>query len=88
MFEANVNRAKPVAGDINMGNRCSEILQVNSASEYNDDLSYRHAGRDVGCNLGALNIAKRMDSPEFARSVEVAVRGLTSVSDMSQIRSV
>lgn len=88
MFEDNVNRANPVAGYINMSNLCSEILQVNSASEYNDDLSYRHTGRDISCNLGSLNIAKMMDSPDFARSVEIAVRGLTSVSDMSEIRSV
>ncbi|MBT0363100.1 class 1b ribonucleoside-diphosphate reductase subunit alpha [Morganella morganii] len=88
MFEDNVNRANPVTGYINMSNLCSEILQVNSASEYNDDLSYRHTGRDISCNLGSLNIAKMMDSPDFARSVEIAVRGLTSVSDMSQIRSV
>lgn len=88
MFEDNVNRANPVAGYINMSNLCSEILQVNSASEYNDDLSYRHTGRDISCNLGSLNIAKMMDSPDFARSVEIAVRGLTAVSDMSQIRSV
>ncbi|HHN8408704.1 TPA: class 1b ribonucleoside-diphosphate reductase subunit alpha [Morganella morganii] len=88
MFEDNVNRANPVAGYVNMSNLCSEILQVNSASEYNDDLSYRHTGCDISCNLGSLNIAKMMDSPDFARSVEIAVRGLTSVSDMSQIRSV
>ncbi len=88
MFEDNVNRANPIAGYINMSNLCSEILQVNSASEYNDDLSYRHTGRDISCNLGSLNIAKMMDSPDFARSVDIAVRGLTSVSDMSQIRSV
>ncbi|MEY0003602.1 class 1b ribonucleoside-diphosphate reductase subunit alpha [Morganella morganii] len=88
MFEDNVNRANPVAGYINMSNLCSEILQVNSASEYNDDLSYRHTGRDISCNLGSLNIAKMMDSPDFARSVDIAVRGLTAVSDMSEIRSV
>ena len=29
-----------------------------------------------------------MDSPDFARTVEVAVRGLTAVSEMSDIRSV
>ncbi|HHZ8353360.1 TPA: class 1b ribonucleoside-diphosphate reductase subunit alpha [Morganella morganii] len=88
MFEDNVNRANPVAGYINMSNLCSEILQVNSASEYNDDLGYRHTGRDISCNLGSLNIAKMMDSPDFARSVDIAVRGLTAVSDMSEIRSV
>lgn len=88
MFEDNVNRANPIAGYINMSNLCSEILQVNSASEYEDDLSYRHTGRDISCNLGSLNIAKMMDSPDFARSVDIAVRGLTAVSDMSHISSV
>ena len=88
MFEDNVNRANPVAGYINMSNLCSEILQVNSASEYEDDLSYRHTGRDISCNLGSLNIANMMDSPDFARSVDIAVRGLTAVSDMSHISSV
>lgn len=29
-----------------------------------------------------------MDSPDFARTIAVAVRGLTAVSDMSDIRSV
>lgn len=88
MFEDNVNRANPIAGYINMSNLCSEILQVNSASEYEDDLSYRHTGRDISCNLGSLNIANMMDSPDFARSVDIAVRGLTAVSDMSHISSV
>lgn len=51
MFEDTVNRANPIAGRINMSNLCSEILQVNSASEYNPDLSYRQIGHDISCNL-------------------------------------
>lgn len=88
MFEDTVNRANPIQGRINMSNLCSEILQVNTPTEYNDDLSYRHIGKDISCNLGSLNIAHTMDSPNFARTVEIAVRGLTAVSNQSHIHSV
>ena len=88
MFEDTVNRANPVAGRINMSNLCSEILQVNSASTYDENLDYADTGKDISCNLGSLNIALTMDSPDFGRTVETAVRGLTAVSDMSHIRSV
>jgi len=88
MFEDTVNRANPIKGRINMSNLCSEILQVNTPTDYHDDLSYRHIGKDISCNLGSLNIAHTMDSPDFGRTVEIAVRGLTAVSDQSHIRSV
>ncbi|WP_058914402.1 class 1b ribonucleoside-diphosphate reductase subunit alpha [Entomohabitans teleogrylli] len=88
MFEDTVNRANPIAGRINMSNLCSEILQVNSPSILEDCLAYREIGHDISCNLGSLNIAHTMDSPDFGRTVDVAVRGLTAVSDMSDIRSV
>ena len=88
MYEDTVNRANPIAGRINMSNLCSEILQVNSASEYDENLDYARTGHDISCNLGSLNIAHTMDSPDFAHTVETAVRGLTAVSDMSHIRSV
>ena len=88
MFEDTVNRANPIAGRINMSNLCSEILQVNSASTFDENLDYAETGRDISCNLGSLNIAHTMDSPDFARTVATAVRGLTAVSDMSHIRSV
>ncbi|QLV60728.1 class 1b ribonucleoside-diphosphate reductase subunit alpha [Enterobacter asburiae] len=88
MFEDTVNRANPIAGRINMSNLCSEILQVNSASTYDENLNYADIGKDISCNLGSLNIAHTMDSPDFGRTIETAVRGLTAVSDMSHIRSV
>ncbi|MBB1200635.1 class 1b ribonucleoside-diphosphate reductase subunit alpha [Enterobacteriaceae bacterium 89] len=88
MFEDTVNRANPIAGRINMSNLCSEILQVNSASTFDENLDYASTGHDISCNLGSLNIAHTMDSPDFARTVETAIRGLTAVSDMSHIRSV
>lgn len=88
MYEDTVNRANPIGGRINMSNLCSEILQVNSASSYDENLDYADVGKDISCNLGSLNIAHTMDSPDFGRTLETAIRGLTAVSDMSHIRSV
>ena len=88
MFEDTVNRANPIAGRITMSNLCSEILQVSEASELSADLSYAHIGKDISCNLGSLNIATTMDSPEFGKTIEVAIRSLTAVSEMSNISSV
>lgn len=88
MFEDTVNRANPVAGKITMSNLCSEILQVSTPSVYNEDLSYAEVGKDISCNLGSMNIAKTMDSPDFGGSIETAIRALSAVSDMSHINSV
>lgn len=89
MFEDTVNKANPVkTGWINMSNLCSEILQVNSPSVFADDLSYETMGSDISCNLGSLNIAMTMDSPDFGLTVETAIRGLTAVADKSAINSV
>lgn len=87
VFEDTVNRANPIKGRITMSNLCSEILQVSEASTYNEDLSFAHIGKDISCNLGSLNIAKTMDSPDFAATVETAIRGLTAVSDLSNIKA-
>lgn len=89
MFEDTVNKANPVkTGWINMSNLCSEILQVNSPSVFADDLSYESMGSDISCNLGSLNIAMTMDSPDFGLTVETAIRGLTAVADKTAINSV
>jgi len=88
MFEDTVNRANPIAGRINMSNLCSEILQVNQPTTYNEDLSYQQVGKDISCNLGSLNIARTMDAPDFANTITTAIRALTAVSEMSDIRSV
>lgn len=88
MFEDTVNRANPIAGRIAMSNLCSEILQVNSASEFNEDLSYAEMGTDISCNLGSLNIAKAMDGGDLAGTVGTAIRALNAVSEMSAIDSV
>lgn len=89
MFEDTVNEANPIEGWINMSNLCSEILQVNTPTTYNNDLSYDQIGKDISCNLGSLNIAKVMDDGiNFGATVARAVHALTAVSDMSAIDSV
>src|ERR1700723_2221790 len=88
MFEDTVNRANPIEGKITHSNLCSEILQVSTPRLFNDALSYAKVGKDISCNLGSLNIAKAMDSPDFAQSIEVAIRALTAVSDQTHIWSV
>ncbi len=88
MFEDTVNAQNPIAGRINMSNLCSEILQVNTPTTYNDDLSYDQIGKDISCNLGSMNIALSMDSDDLGKTVETAIRALTAVSDQSHISSV
>ena len=89
MYEDTANRANPVkTGRINMSNLCSEILQVNSPSVLNEDLTYAEVGHDISCNLGSLNIAMAMDSEDFGRTVETAIRALTAVADKTSIESV
>jgi ribonucleoside-diphosphate reductase alpha chain len=88
VYEDTVNKENPIEGRINMSNLCSEILQVNTPTTYNNDMSYKDIGKDISCNLGSLNIAKAMESPDFEKTVEVAIRSLTSVSEQSYIDSV
>jgi ribonucleoside-diphosphate reductase alpha chain len=88
VYEDTVNDANPIDGRINMSNLCSEILQVNTPTTYNADLSYDQIGKDISCNLGSLNIAAVMDGQNFEKTIEISIRALTAVADMSYIESV
>ncbi len=88
MFEDTVNKANPIHGKITMSNLCSEILQVSEPSTYDEDNQYVTVGRDISCNLGSMNIAKAMASPDFGQTVETAIRSLTAVSLMSNLKAV
>jgi ribonucleoside-diphosphate reductase alpha chain len=88
VYEDTVNDANPIDGRINMSNLCSEILQVNTPTTYNADLSYDSIGKDISCNLGSLNIAAVMDGQNFEKTIETSIRALTAVADMSYIESV
>ena len=88
MNEDVVNAANPIDGHVRMSNLCSEVLQVQTDSEMNEDGSYKVVGKDVSCNLGSLNVFKTFHSPNFSKTIEVACRALTKVSDLSNIACV
>lgn len=88
MNEDVVNAANPIDGYVRMSNLCSEVLQVQTDSEMNEDGSYKVVGKDVSCNLGSLNVFKAFHSPNFKKTIEVACRALTKVSDLSNIACV
>lgn len=85
VYEDTVNAAHQLDGKISMSNLCSEILQIQTPSTYNPDGSYKTIGRDISCNLGSVNVAYAMDGGNLAKTVEVAVRALTAVSDASSL---
>ena len=82
------NEANPVDGTIVMSNLCSEILQIQEPSHINDDQSYNKMGVDISCNLGSTNIVNMIQSPDFAKSIDTAVRALTFVTDSTSIDAV
>ncbi|WP_338490455.1 class 1b ribonucleoside-diphosphate reductase subunit alpha [Ruoffia tabacinasalis] len=82
------NDANPIDGRIVMSNLCSEILQIQQPSIINDDQTFEDEGIDISCNLGSTNIVNMVDSPDFAKSVDTAVRGLTFVTDQTSIDAV
>jgi len=88
MFEDAANRANPIEGKIIMSNLCSEILQVQEPSTLNADQTFDVLGKDISCNLGSLNVKKVLESPDFGKTIETAIRVLTQVSDMSSISEV
>lgn len=82
------NNTNPVDGKIIMSNLCSEILQPQEPSILNADLSYEQTGTDISCNLGSSNMMNMLQSPNFAKSVHLAVRALTTVTDSSNVLEV
>ena len=84
MFEDTVNYYNPApnVGKISMSNLCSEILQPQTASEFNTAGEFTKPGRDVACNLGSLNVAKmaQSDQETFKQTVWDAHNFLTNVA--------
>lgn len=83
-----VNKENPIHGSIIMSNLCSEILQVQTPSRLNEDLSYNEVGHDISCNLGSTNITEMIKAPNFEKAIDTAVRALTAVSDITSIGAV
>ncbi|KUG52949.1 hypothetical protein AVL61_12045 [Kocuria rosea subsp. polaris] len=73
---------------MNGSNLRSEFLRVSERSTYNSWGEYDHVGKDISCNLGSMNIAMAMDGGDPGATVGTAVRGLTTVSDPSDIHIV
>ncbi|AOG61040.1 ribonucleotide-diphosphate reductase subunit alpha [Spiroplasma helicoides] len=90
LFDDTVNNrnAHASTGRIVMSNLCSEIVQVSTPSEYNEDLSFKKVGEDICCNLGSLNIAKVMESgQEFEDVVFRSIYSLDYVSRSTNLQS-
>lgn len=89
LFSDTANRANPVPGVVSMSNLCSEILQTSQQSVFNEQTGqFDEVGRDISCNLGSMHVENTMSGSDFARTVDVAMRALTAVSDMTDIKRV
>ena len=92
LFSDVASRANPMnhVGRIQMSNLCSEIMQVQTPSVLNDDLTYQTVGHDISCNLGSFNMRKMLDlnTDEFVDTVVVATKALDQVSRTTSIDSV
>ena len=91
MFEDTVNYYNPVPniGRIQQSNLCSEILQPQTPSIFNEAGEFEEPGRDVACNLGSLNVAKmaKLNNHDFYETVADAVEFLSNVSDNGNFKS-
>ena len=92
LFEDTANRDHTMghAGRVQMSNLCSEILQLQTPSEYHPDGSYKTLGADISCNLGSLNVKRMLDLNDdaFGDVVDTAVRALDNVARTTHIDSV
>ena len=75
-------------GIIKMSNLCCEIFQYQTPSDIKGFGQVSNWGQDISCNLGSLNIANVMSNKDIARTVEIAIRALTIVSDRTDIQEV
>ena len=92
MFEDTVNRANPApnVGRIISSNLCSEIMQPQVASKFQENGQFAEEGQDISCNLGSLNIAKMQqlaNRDEFSHSVRVAYKFLNRVAKVTEMES-
>ena len=92
MFEDNANRQHPLnhVGRVSQSNLCSEIMQVQTPSEFNPDGSFKTEGSQISCNLGSFNMGNMLDltNEEFIDTVIVATKALDQVSRTTSIDAV
>lgn len=82
---ANKVHALKDLGTIKQSNLCQEIMQLQETSIINDYGVEDEIKRDINCNLGSLNIVNVMENKDMQQTVELAMKALTSVSDLSNI---
>ncbi|MDR3021894.1 MAG: class 1b ribonucleoside-diphosphate reductase subunit alpha [Clostridiales bacterium] len=82
---ANDNHALKDLGQVKMSNLCTEIFQLQETSKINDYDTPDLIKRDISCILGSLNIANVMENKEIAKSVNIGMRALTSVVQMTSL---
>jgi ribonucleoside-diphosphate reductase alpha chain len=90
IFDDNVNDGHTLRGlgRVKMSNLCTEILQVQETSVIHDHGVDNEYGLDVSCNLGSIDIHKATQHESFELLVDTAMRLLTNVSLMTDIRNV
>ncbi|WP_135554520.1 class 1b ribonucleoside-diphosphate reductase subunit alpha [Paenibacillus cymbidii] len=90
VFDDHVNAKHPLRnlGRVKMSNLCTEILQVQETSIINDFGTENEYGLDVSCNLGSIDIHNAVRVNDFEQLVDTAMRLLTNVSLMTDIRNV
>ena len=85
---ANKEHTLKDVGKIKMSNLCCEIFQYQTPSDIQGYGGNNDWGQDISCNLGSLNIANVMDNKDIEKTVEVAIKALTFVSDNTDINQV
>lgn len=90
IFDDNVNKVHPLKniGRVKMSNLCTEILQVQETSVITDQDEPNQYGLDVSCNLGSIDIHAASKIRDFGTLVDTAMRLLTNVSQMTNIKNV
>lgn len=89
-FKDNANRAHPLKnlGSVRFSNLCTEIMQLTEVSEIGSYYEEDKIGNGVSCNLGSVNIVTVMENKRIKEVVKDAIRALTTVSLMSNIKLV
>lgn len=90
IFDDNVNNAHPLKGlgRVKMSNLCTEIFQYQETSIITDQDKPNEYGLDVSCNLGSIDIHAATKAETFEELIETAMRLLTNVSTMTNIKNV
>lgn len=88
VYDVTVGNGNSVVFNGIVTGNCSEILQTSTPSTFKESGAYQKVGTDISCNLGSLNVARAMESPDFEKTIESSINALTAVSDLSNISSV